>query len=167
MKRVHALDRTRIEANARTEVAGAQGRNTTMTTKDTTGTGRSNTPEGRGTRKLRLEVRHPRPRYRKQGSFSGEEIRENVLIPAVAATISDGLRLEVMLEDADFGYPIGWIEEVFGGLVRRIPEVTTEQVTPVSTKYTEAATEALECMQSAATGSSPCETRNPAARKGR
>lgn len=99
---------------------------------------------------LRADIKHPGPRYREQGACSGEEFRDDVLIPRVreAATRTETLRVE--LEDAEFGYPSGWLEEVFGGLVRKMPGITPAEVTPVSTNHPDAAAEAIGYMREAA-----------------
>ena len=102
--------------------------------------------------RLRAEVRHPGPRYREQGACSGEEFRDDVLIPRVREAAASGQALQVELEDSEFGYPIGWLEEVFGGLVRRMPGIMPAQVRPVSTKHPEAAAEAIRFMLEAASG---------------
>lgn len=99
---------------------------------------------------LRAEVRHPGPRYREQGAGSGEEFRDEVLIPRVREALARGQALRVELEDAEFGYPCGWLEEVFGGLVRRMPGITPAQVTPVSANHPDAAAEAIGYMREAA-----------------
>ena len=100
--------------------------------------------------RLRADVRHPGPRYREQGACSGEQFREDVLIPQVRKSLARGETLLVELEDARFGYPTGWLEEVFGGLVRKIPGTTPAEVTPVSVNHPEAAAEAIGYMRKAA-----------------
>lgn len=57
--------------------------------------------------RLRADVRHPGPRYREQGACSGEEFRNDVLIPQVREAPARGQTLSVELEDAEFGYPCG------------------------------------------------------------
>ena len=61
--------------------------------------------------------RHPGPRYRSQGHHSGEELRQHLLPKLVMAHNARG-RLVVDMGGAEFGWPIGFVEEVFGGLVR-------------------------------------------------
>lgn len=99
---------------------------------------------------LRADVIHPGPRYRGQGACSGEQFRDDVLIPRVREAAARGQALRVELEDAEYGYPCGWLEEVFGGLVRKIPGITSAQVTPVSTNHPDAAAEAIGYMREAA-----------------
>ena len=100
--------------------------------------------------RLRAEVKHPGPRYREQGAYSGEEFRDDVLIPRVREAAARGQALRVELEDTEFGYPCGWLEEVFGGLVRKMPGITPAEVTPVSTNHPDAAAEAIGYMREAA-----------------
>lgn len=64
--------------------------------------------------------------------------------------IARGQTLRVELEDAEFGYPCGWLEEVFGGLVRKMPDITPTQVTLVSTHHPDATAEAIGYMREAA-----------------
>lgn len=98
---------------------------------------------------IHARVRHPGPRCRNQGANSGEEFRDDVLIPQVKTHRANGETIRVALDDAEFGYPTGWLEEVFGGLIRRMPEITHGQVTPVSTKHPKQAAEAMRYMQEA------------------
>ena len=99
---------------------------------------------------LRADVRHPGPRYREQGACSGEEFRDDVLIPRAREAAARGQTLRIELEDAEFGYPTGWLEEVFGGLVREMPGITPAEVTPVSSNHPDAAAEAIGYMREAA-----------------
>jgi hypothetical protein len=55
-------------------------------------------------------------RYRKQGSFSGEEFREKYLEPYFKDP-SDIRKIRVIF-DGTAGYPTSFLEEAFGGLVR-------------------------------------------------
>lgn len=59
----------------------------------------------------------PGGRYRKDGSDSGEEFREDVLIPEFDQ-LSSGEKLTIDL-DGGYGYPVSFLEEAFGGLARR------------------------------------------------
>ena len=55
----------------------------------------------------------PGGRYRSDGEFSGEEFRDNILIPALQKY------QQVIVElDGTRGYGSSFLEEVFGGLVR-------------------------------------------------
>lgn len=56
----------------------------------------------------------PGGRYRSEGDWSGEEFRQNVLEPK----LDTGLDLIVDL-DGPFGFTSSFLEEVFGGLVRK------------------------------------------------
>lgn len=55
----------------------------------------------------------PGGRYREDGAYSGEEFREDVLIPA----LEQHDHVTVILDGAD-GYPSSFLEEAFGGLIR-------------------------------------------------
>jgi hypothetical protein len=55
----------------------------------------------------------PGGRYRVDGKFSGEEFRDDVLVPALRTHE----HVTVVL-DGTAGYPSSFIEEAFGGLVR-------------------------------------------------
>lgn len=56
----------------------------------------------------------PGGRYKKHGSGSGEEFRETLLIPALRS------RTPVLVNiDGAAGYPSSFLEEAFGGLIRR------------------------------------------------
>ena len=60
----------------------------------------------------------PGPRYRKQGKFSGEEFRELFLEPLFKQYMLSGTKIEIDL-DGVYGYPTSFLEEAFGGLVRK------------------------------------------------
>jgi hypothetical protein len=60
-------------------------------------------------------TRFPSGRYQINGTTSGEEFRERFLIPA----ISNGIRTKVLL-DGTIGYGSSFLEEAFGGLVRKV-----------------------------------------------
>ena len=60
-------------------------------------------------------TRHPGPRYRHQGNGSGQAFRDDQLIPAMKKNSEQGGRTRIDLDGAAYGYPIGWLEEVFGG----------------------------------------------------
>lgn len=55
----------------------------------------------------------PGPRFIRLGPDSGEQFREQVLIPAIKENGSIGINL-----DNVFGYGSSFLEEAFGGLVR-------------------------------------------------
>ena len=60
----------------------------------------------------------PGPRYRRQGDGSGEEFREDYLIPAFDRAMEQNEVLEVDMDGAKYGYPTSFLEEAFGGLAR-------------------------------------------------
>ena len=58
--------------------------------------------------------KYPGPRYIRLGDFSGEEFRNNILIPALKQ--NDEVTVNF---DGVYGYGSSFLEEAFGGLVRR------------------------------------------------
>ena len=60
----------------------------------------------------------PGPRFCSQGDFSGEDFRETVLVPLLERAEKENEIIEINLDGA-FGYPSSFLEESFGGLVRR------------------------------------------------
>lgn len=58
--------------------------------------------------------RTPAGRYRTDGPSSGERFREEFLLPG----LENGGQLEISLDGAA-GYPSSFLEEAFGGLVRK------------------------------------------------
>lgn len=59
----------------------------------------------------------PGPRYIKEGEFSGELFRNEILYPAVLDAIQKNETLEIIL-DGPAGYGTSFLEESFGGLIR-------------------------------------------------
>lgn len=59
-------------------------------------------------------TKYPGGRYRKHGKGSGEEFRESFLIP----NIENQEHITIVL-DGTAGYSSSFLEEAFGGLVRR------------------------------------------------
>ncbi|MDQ4328815.1 STAS-like domain-containing protein [Klebsiella michiganensis] len=58
--------------------------------------------------------RYPGPRYESLGENSGEKFRESYLIPAILE--NDEICIDF---DGVFGYGSSFLEEAFGGLVRK------------------------------------------------
>ena len=61
----------------------------------------------------------PGGRYVKEGPFSGEDFRERRLIPLVAKAMDENCQLVIIL-DGGFGYAPSFLEEAFGGLIRKM-----------------------------------------------
>lgn len=59
----------------------------------------------------------PGARYISEGEHSGEEFRENYLIPCFEKAKEQGEKLVIEL-DGGYGYPTSFLEEAFGGLAR-------------------------------------------------
>ncbi|WP_323941601.1 STAS-like domain-containing protein [Aeromonas hydrophila] len=55
----------------------------------------------------------PGARYKRLGPYSGEEFRDDVLIPAIHSN-----HKVIVNFDGVFGYGSSFLEEVFGGLIR-------------------------------------------------
>jgi hypothetical protein len=61
--------------------------------------------------------RYPAGRTRRDGPFSAERFRDDVLVPALKAAVESHSRVVVKL-DGVFGYSSSFLEETFGGLIR-------------------------------------------------
>lgn len=61
--------------------------------------------------------RCPGARYRHEGNHSGEEFREDHLLPKLKEAHEKGGKLKVIL-DGSAGYSTAFLEEAFGGLIR-------------------------------------------------
>lgn len=62
--------------------------------------------------------RTPGARYQSEGDYSGELFRTKLLVPLVREAISNKVKLVIDL-DGTAGYATSFLEEAFGGLVRR------------------------------------------------
>ena len=61
----------------------------------------------------------PGPRYKKDGEYSGEQFRDDILLPKFKEC-SDNDKIIIDL-DGGYGYPSSFLEEAFGGLARIFP----------------------------------------------
>ena len=61
----------------------------------------------------------PGARYKTQGSYSGEEFRDTILYPKFIEALKNDKTLTVIL-DGGYGYGSSFLEESFGGLVRKL-----------------------------------------------
>lgn len=59
----------------------------------------------------------PGARYRNEGPYSGEEFREEILMPKFIEAKSQGEKIVIEL-DGGYGYATSFLEEAFGGLAR-------------------------------------------------
>lgn len=59
----------------------------------------------------------PGGRYKREGDYSGEQFREEILFPRYQDAIKNGDKILVDLDDC-YGLPTSFLEEAFGGLVR-------------------------------------------------
>lgn len=64
--------------------------------------------------------RYPAGRFKTDGKYSGEQFREDVLIPSLANLRSDE-KITIIL-DGTRGYGSSFLEEAFGGLIRLSPK---------------------------------------------
>ena len=60
----------------------------------------------------------PGPRYRQQGSGSGQEFLEDHLKPAFLEAKKTEDQVIIQLDGVKYGYPTSFLEEAFGGLAR-------------------------------------------------
>lgn len=63
----------------------------------------------------------PGGRYICEGAFSGEDFRESQLLPKVEFAIKNNCKITVVL-DGGFGYAPSFLEEAFGGLMRKLKD---------------------------------------------
>ena len=90
----------------------------------------------------------PGPRYRRQGPGSGEELREEHLGPLYERARRERRRLLVDLDGSEFGYPIGFIEEAFGGLAREHGAAEVLETVEVRcADVPDARADALDCIE--------------------
>lgn len=61
----------------------------------------------------------PGPRFRHQGPGSGEEFRDDHLIPVFDSTVKVNDILTMDMDGAPKGYPTSFLEEAFGGLASK------------------------------------------------
>ena len=81
-------------------------------------TGKREIPAGALTINIAGEFsKTPGGRYRAEGPFSGEQFREELLLPRFDEAVRQQVQLYVDL-DGGYGYPSSFLEEAFGGLTR-------------------------------------------------
>jgi len=73
----------------------------------------------------------PGARYESQGSNSGEKFRDTILYPKFIEALANNETLTVDL-DGGYGYGSSFLEETFGGLVRRLKQEKNENYKKVS-----------------------------------
>ena len=73
----------------------------------------------------------PGARYESQGSNSGQKFRDTILYPKFIETIEKNETLIVNL-DGGYGYGSSFLEETFGGLVRRLKKENNDNYKRVS-----------------------------------
>ncbi len=90
-------------------------------------------------------TRYPGGRYKKLGPFSGEEFRDDLLVPAINELLS-GEKV-ILKMDGALGYSSSFLEETFGGLVRQ--EIDVDSVVIIETSKTSLLKEIKEYIQGA------------------
>lgn len=73
----------------------------------------------------------PGARYESQGSNSGEKFRDKILYPKFIEAINKNEELSIDL-DGGYGYGSSFLEETFGGLVRRLKKEKNDNYKKVS-----------------------------------
>ena len=58
------------------------------------------------------------------GEFSGEDFRDNFLIPKIVGVINTNEKIDIDL-DGGYGYGSSFLEEAFGGLIRKMIKQNT------------------------------------------
>ncbi|MGE0322247.1 MAG: STAS-like domain-containing protein [Polyangiaceae bacterium] len=84
----------------------------------------------------------PGGRYKAEGYFSGEEYRDSILLPALE-------RAEKVIVNLDrpHGFTSSFLEEVFGGIVRKLGKQALERVVPESPARPMRAAQAVAFME--------------------
>lgn len=72
----------------------------------------------------------PGARYKEQGPFPGEEFRDELLYPKYIECFEKNEELIVDL-DGGYGYGSSFLEEAFGGLVRRLKKEDKDYRKPI------------------------------------
>lgn len=72
--------------------------------------------------------RHTGLRYKRHGEYSGEEFRDNYLIPA----LQEEGTVSIELDGSKGDYGPSFLEEAFGGAVRKGQELTEQKLKLVS-----------------------------------
>lgn len=67
----------------------------------------------------------PGGRYREQGNHSAEEFRDEYLYPKYLTCLKNNEKLIIDL-DGGYGYATTFLEEAFGGLIRKLKEEKIE-----------------------------------------
>jgi hypothetical protein len=73
----------------------------------------------------------PGGRFKKDGDFSGQDFRDTILIPEYRKAIENNEVLRIIL-DGGYGYGSSFLEESFGGLVRKLGKIDIDKIEIVS-----------------------------------
>ena len=73
----------------------------------------------------------PGGRFKSEGDFSGEDFRDSILIPKYLEAVKQNQLLCINL-DGGYGYGSSFLEEAFGGLVRKINKVDISVINIIS-----------------------------------
>jgi hypothetical protein len=77
----------------------------------------------------------PAGRYLSDGDFSAESFRENILVPAINS-LQQGDKLELTIDNVE-GYGASFLNEAFGGTVRKGYISSAELLKVLELKYTD------------------------------
>jgi hypothetical protein len=69
----------------------------------------------------------PGGRFRSDGPFSGEVFRDDVLLPLLRKALASNQTLTLVL-DGVAGLPSSFLEEGFGGILRKAPEISAREL---------------------------------------
>lgn len=75
----------------------------------------------------------PGARYKSDGKYSGEEFRDEILVPKYNEAKEKGEKLLIDL-DGGYGYATSFLEESFGGLARKYSKKEIKEVLEVKSE---------------------------------
>lgn len=75
--------------------------------------------------------KYPGGRFIKEGPFSGEDFRESLLKPKYMLAKQQNEKIKIIL-DGGYGYGSSFLEESFGGLVRKVGKVEIDMFEIIS-----------------------------------
>lgn len=73
----------------------------------------------------------PGGRFKSEGEFSGEDFRDGILLPKYLEAVKHNQILCINL-DGGYGYGSSFLEEAFGGLVRKLNKVDISIINIIS-----------------------------------
>ena len=91
-------------------------------------------------------TKSPGGRYISEGSCSGEDFRESILLPAFEKCQRDNEELTINL-DGGYGYGSSFLKEAFGGLARKTKNPSILKITLISDEEPQLIDDILGCMK--------------------